>query len=283
VAPSSPATLVPGAIRAFAVDGASVFYTTVTAATGEGRVWRQPLSGGPPTMLSGLLYPYGLLAVDGASVYATATNAVHSFSKASGVDTVLASGQSYPWSIGVDGATAYFTALGDAHGAGSVDAAETGGPAGAFAMQPTPIGVAFDSGHVYWTSGRSTVSRAPLGGGAVEAFATGQQLTGGLAASSDTVVWTTRTAVVSAKTGAPTTLAAGEVYPRAVVVSGTDVYWTTPGTLGGAYKDGAVRRAPLAGGPATSVATGEARPSYVATAGQAVYWLTDQGLRWVAK
>ncbi len=104
----------------------------------------------------------------------------------------------------------------------------------------TPLGVAVDTLHVYFTVAGTTpdqagtcVMVAPIGGGS-----------------------------------AATTLVGQQMGPSSIVSDGTNLYWSTSG-------DGSIVRFPLAGGTPTTLVTAVNAPFDLTVDSKSVYW-TDQ-------
>jgi hypothetical protein len=145
--------------------------------------------------------------------------------------------------------------------------------------QSEPLLVALDINHVYWTNqgGAGAVMRTPKLGAAAEEIAVSDHPPGGIAVDLSAVYWSefgspgTVWRLDKADIGqnvAPTALATGQATSVALVEDGSDVYWTTPGT---------VRTTPKTGGPVTTLANGQGTPfGMVVELGQ-VYWSNALG------
>jgi hypothetical protein len=116
-----------------------------------------PLAGGSSVPLASQGNP-SLIAVDGTSVYWTATNdgTVMKVALGGGMPITLASGQTSPYGIAVDDTNVYWTNVGGdvRSSTGTVmKVALTGGsPVTLATGQAGPTGIAVDRTSVYWTN-----------------------------------------------------------------------------------------------------------------------------------
>ncbi len=143
---------------------------------------------------------------------------------------------------------------------------------------PSPIGIAIDADHVYWTDWLGGVSSVSKSGDAYSMLAGGtvfgaNDKGGGIAVDADFVYWASPSGGFVAKLpkggGAAVMLAADQVEPESVVLDDAHVYWTDSGEIG---KPGAVMTTPKAGGPLVMLASGSA-PGGLALDATHVYWV----------
>lgn len=159
------------------------------------------------------------------------------------VATSLSSDIDTAWEVTVDLTHAYFIT----HGGDVRRVALTGGPATTLASkQASPMAVALDDEHVYWSTWGPHMSgdykpygkvfRAPKAGGAAMELATGQTAPTSLAVDDTHVYWTNIGSgeVVRAKKtgGALLVLARGQSMPDAVAVDAREVFWVNSNTGG---------------------------------------------------
>jgi hypothetical protein len=154
--------------------------------------------------------------------------------------------------------------------------------------QDGAIGIAVDGTSVYWTTNGGTVSKVPIGGGAVVTLAAQGGSTFGIAIDSASVYWTALAPsgngpVVSANGtvmkvalagGDPVTLATGQNQVAFIAVDGTSVYWTNQDTT--APGSGTVMKIALDGGMPTTLASGQLGPQGIAVDRTSVYWANQE-------
>jgi hypothetical protein len=203
-------------------------------------------------------FPNSAIAVDGANVYWTTTDAVMMVSTQGGTPVALASGQSQPWALALDAQNVYWTNQGTADqnfadgSVVSVPIAAPGQTRTLASQQTDPQVIAVDAQNVYWADGQ-TLMKMPLGGGSATALASPQAPIEGLAVGATDVYFTAGTSPSSLmmapiEPGTPTTITWGAESLTAVRLSSTSVYWI--GHLGGIST---VHSAPLQGGAAINV------------------------------
>ena len=145
--------------------------------------------------------------------------------------------------------------------------------------QDSPLRIAVDDSHLYWTNqgGQGAVMRLDLQGGEEEQVAVSNHPPGGFALDDEAVYWSEyasqgsvwRLAKADIGTAVPPTeLASSQATSISAAVDSDYVYWVTPGT---------VRRVPKTGGSVENLANGQSTPfGLVVDLGQ-VYWTTVTG------
>jgi hypothetical protein len=173
------------------------------------------------------------------------------------------------------------------HGGDAFSVPIDGGAMVTLADSQGGTGVAVDANWVYWTSGiEPGVFKVPLAGGArTTLFNSGQPFL--LASDATRLYWTdlegpdAGTIQSISKTGtAPITIATGQNNPWGIAVDATSAYWTNNGTDVAMWKDGAVMKAPIAGGgtPTVLASGSEVRaPQGIAVDATHVYWTNSDG------
>lgn len=293
---------------AIAADGEDIYYVS------QGKLMKVPRGGGVSTVLAEFQWnPWGI-AVDSTSVYWTepegfrgmdgghvADGVVMRVSRLGGAPDKLISGITVHSVIGpqqniaLDETNIYWTDLGTFDGHDSADGSvnkisKAGGPAMTIASgEDAPYAIAADGTNVYWTAigsnspGLMTVSRdggtatvlAPVGGG--QSLAVG----GGYA------YWGASSALMRVPTvgGDPIPIASGVSW--AIATDSENVYWIS--SLGLTqiliplnpchFFDGAIKKAPLAGGTETVLASGISYSSFlisqIAVDATNVYWVDE--------
>lgn len=136
-----------------------------------------------------------------------------------------------------------------------------------------PVGIALDSSYVYFTSPTDgTVSKVPVGGGAVVPIATGQVAPTGVAVDGVNVYWaqngptgvTGGVSKAALPNGSPVPLVTG-VSAFYLVSNGTNVYFTRG-------QNGPVLEVSVNGGSTTPIWTGNKYPEGIAIDATNVYW-----------
>jgi len=137
------------------------------------------------------------------------------------------------------------------------------------AQQRTPVGLAIDSSHAYWTT-ETGLFAVPIGGGSVATLASGA---GGaldpnvLAIDSTNAYWGSGAGLQRTPLdGGSSMMLVASVYPEGVAVNGANVYWTG---------DNALKQVPLAGGTPITLAAMQPNPDGVTLDTQRVYWGTN--------
>lgn len=231
-------------MRGLALDDGHVYWVNNWY---RGTVQRVAKSGGATeTVLAESLRPLWVATTPGGFVWsAQNTDGMADLvgRMRAGVATSLSSDIDTAWEVTVDLTHAYFFT----HGGDVRRVALTGGPATTLATkQESPMAVALDDEHVYWStwgphkSGSykpyGKVFRAPKAGGAPMEIAGGQTAPTSLAVDDTHVFWTNIGSgeVLRAKKtgGAPLVLARGQSMPNAVAVDAREVYWVNWNTGG---------------------------------------------------
>jgi hypothetical protein len=113
-----------------------------------------------------------------------------------------------------------------------------------FSGQDSPVGIAVETGVLYWTSGLGTIKKASVAGGPITTRTTDTSISG-LAVDSTQVYWTTgedgEVKAYPLAGGRPSVLARDQNGPYDVAVDTTQIFWTNRG-------DGTLKVAPLTGG-----------------------------------
>jgi sugar lactone lactonase YvrE len=224
-----------------AVDSTSVYFATVTnpGRTDSGRVQKVPLAGGQATVLASGLYGPGSIAVDGTNVYVSDGDghAVFAVPLAGGSATMLAGNQDSPGPIAVANGFVYW--VNSDSGALMRVPVSGGSPQQLYnGMTSYAAGLAVDAMNAYLTDSQN-VLRVPVAGGAAVQFAMNQPLN-----------------------------------PFGVALDATNVYWVVSGSHGRTtYEEGAIMKAPIAGGAPTMIAMAGGLASNIVVDAQFVYWL----------
>jgi hypothetical protein len=203
-------------------------------------------------------FPSSAIAVDGANVYWTTTDAVMMVSTQGGTPVALASGQSTPWALALDAQNVYWTNRGTPDSSNtdgavmSVPIAAPGQTRTLASQQTDPQAIAVDAQNVYWADGQ-TLMKMPLVGGSATALASPQARINGIAVAAASVYFTAGTSpswlmMAPIEPGSPTTITWGPQTLTALRVSSTDVYWVAQ-----AGANSEVYSAPLQGGTSTQV------------------------------
>jgi hypothetical protein len=238
---------------ALALDAAFVYWIEQ-----DGSIMRLAKSGGVPSSL-GSGCNFVAIAVDAAHVYCGGTaQTILAFPLAGGVATVLAGAQPVA-DLAADGQRVYWTTYYGLRPAGNNDVSNVsgvgadGGAIVNFAtMQRVPSSLSVNDTSVYWLTlvdpaipTGTTVMRASLDGGAPVS--------------------------VAMSSGASASLRAPN---KAIALDGTSVYWSE-------FVDGvggALRKAPLNGGPITTLAEGQTTAGTIAVDATNVYWVASKSI-----
>jgi len=290
-----------------AIDGTNVYWTDYGGSGGgsstNGTVMKAPLAGGAATMLASNQGGPAGITVDPSNVYwvnYTSGTVMSVPINGGGQPTVIATNQIDAWGVAVVGSNVYWT-IKNGNDLGAVLTAPITGGAAPQTIATglnAPVNVALDSANVYWSyvSGATTIfDKAPLTGVPEGGFATTlyTETTGAanLVAAQSILYWTypgTCTAgeggsvcsgaVYGAPTAGgatPTVVASGLNAPNGFAVDGTNVYWASGATSGGA---GGIMKAPLSGsGPVVLLSNDIAGPTpqSLAVDGTNVYWASS--------
>ncbi|MDE3083132.1 MAG: DUF5050 domain-containing protein [Acidobacteriota bacterium] len=138
----------------------------------------------------------------------------------------------------------------------------------------SPISVAVDANHVYWTGG-STVMESNLDGtGVTTLYSSTADSLYGVAVNATYIYWADYSAgtIMRADLNGDnvTTLVTGEFDPSSVAIDASHIYWVNWLTSGGTIKE-----ADLNGGNATTLVTGQDLPFALAVDGSYVYWVNQ--------
>jgi hypothetical protein len=226
-----------------ALDDTRVYWTEHDP---EGSIMGVPIAGGSPSVIaSGLGSGDGLaIAVDATNVYWTtegpAVCTVERAPLAGGAITTIATEQALEaTSVAVDATNVYWADYTDDK---VKSAPVAGGPPVELASSPIgPFAITVDATFVYWTDGITVMKCALTGCG-----------------NDPTMVAT-----------APG-LQQGGIAIGGIAVDADNVYWTYQGP----GSNGAVMKAPLAGGAPTMIACGQDMPISLALDATSVYWAT---------
>lgn len=185
------------------------------------------------------------------------------------VPKTLAVGQNDPSDLAVDELDLYWTNTGANQ---VVRVAKVGGTATIVASsQPSPLGIALDDTHVYWTQNTTpgAVVRAPKSGGSPQVIASSQYYAFRLVLSGSTVYFigdTTSGFVRSVpKTGGTVTDLQSASSPKGLAYDGTKLFWS-------AWNE--IRKADASAlAPPTKLSTAESFPAALAADESDVFWL----------
>jgi len=288
VAPTAIATALQDP-RSIAVDALNVYWTMHGGSGAKGTVMRAPLDGGTPAIVAASQDLPDGIEIDAVNVYwANGGGAIMSAPIAGGVATAIATGQSPRGPIAIDATNIYWANFDSV-----MRAPLGGGVATPLATgQAFIAGLAVDATSAYWSTPGNTfdgapalVKKVPLAGGAPSTVASARAQISG----SDVVVdagglyWTVRGendksdgVVMALKSpGAPIEIACRQATPTgAIAVDATHVYWANWGghDANGSYTNGAIMKAPRAGGAATVLVTAQPAPSALRVDATSVYW-----------
>jgi hypothetical protein len=293
-------------------DGKSIFWTE-RALKQPGSVMSLPRTGGTPTTLvAGLADPL-YLAVDAQAVYWGSTGllagvetgafsgAVARVGKDGAGPKALVSSVADPQAIALDADRVYFHGLLDRAGSpdvqfGTIHAVpKAGGKVVAVVPEDggTPLGIAVDATHLYFTNAfPGGIMRAPKGGGEPTMIVGGQSSPWPLALDDRAIFWGNREPLAegvgpimtAAKdgTGVRAVVAADPRFSRqvpALALQGDAVYWVESGLQGGR-----VMKVKKDGTGLTVIAAGPPSANGIATDACFVYWsnLGTDGSIWGA-
>lgn len=238
----------------------------------------------PFAIVSGEQDPRGITTDDDSLFWTLDSGAAVKSSAKDGSEPLVLANVS-AWAVQVDKQDAFWTA----HTTGEVmkaakdgtDVDATGAPAPIVLAsgQQDPRGLALDQTHVYWTDvSGDAVRRVSKEGGTIEELATKQSSPRDVFVHGDYVYWTNSASGTVLedgsvhrvlKTGGTVEpVAAGLNAPWAIFVDDTHVYWTSY------TEQGAVMRAPKAGGDPLVLAQGFANPRDIDGFGDSIYWLS---------
>lgn len=212
--------------------------------------------------------------------------------------------------IALDERYAYLALRGDSgrHNGSIVKVPLAGGaPIELSRSDESPMGVAVDDGHVYFTNGGAEhsagmITRVDKDGTGKTLLASGLEWPNGIAVDDDAVYWTeggnsdgssvpddrigARVMRLDKAGGAPLPLATRQRNPESIAVDATHVYWTNSGGSAGAA-GGVMRVSKLGGAPQIVARADEALPSTYPSPGLAidvsnVYWTSTRSGRVMA-
>ncbi len=269
--------LAAGPARRLAVDGASVYWTSVPANdVTAGRVMRISIHGGTPTALAVGQRNALAIATDGTHVYWSVEFALLRAPVQGGTPQVIVPATD-AYYVALDAMNLYWTTI-SVSAAAVLQAPHAGGAVTTVAAgQGLPQQIAVDKTTVYWTVVGSApmygaVLSAPIGGGVdYTTLAQFQYEPYAIAADSQHLYWTTygdgNLSESPLDGGNATTLATKQPSPSAIALDETSMYWTT---------DGAVMKMPLGGGAVTVIASAQAQARCLALDATSVYWIAGK-------
>ena len=253
---------------------------------GETSVGKVPIDGGAPTQLvTGLDYLLGI-EVMGGEVYWTSNHSGHAGSGvwkvpvAGGSPTQLFTDQYGAFALGVDSTHVYFSSndtIPDANGAAISMLPVAGGPVLQLATGDlSPSYLTVDASHVYWTSNfYHTVSKVPIGGGAVVPIASAHNPRG-IVVDATNIYWVQEDWIMKAPIagGAPIQLAPIQGFGWHLAVDATHVYWID-------HSWRILSKVPIGGGNPTVIAKVRSSAFGIAVDDTSVYWSTYGNEDWM--
>jgi hypothetical protein len=220
-----------------AIDSTTVYWTD--DGVDGGAVLSIPKGGGTITTLAGGVSTPGAITVQGATVYwgtsgqgtaacdAGCGPAVDGVGTKGGAVTTIYAGPttSFPDGLVVHGASVYISTS-DGR---IVEVPEDGGASRLLSFQSTADqSITADDTNVYWTNTAGDVMKMPLDGGTATPLALSQQ-TSSIAVDATGVYWANGTdgTIMTAPLdgGALVTIVTGQMYPEAIAIGPTSVYW----------------------------------------------------------
>jgi sugar lactone lactonase YvrE len=147
-----------------------------------------------------------------------------------------------------------------------------------YTAQKTTPPPATATAHLYWANVDGTIVEANLDGTGAKTVANGQSAPNGVAVSGSHLYWAspgTGTIVEANLDGTGAkTIAEGQSYPYGVAVGGGHLYWANNYGFG-PRATGAIVEANLDGTGAKTIASGQGGPNGVAISGSHLYWAND--------
>ena len=136
----------------------------------------------------------------------------------------------------------------------------------------SPLGMAVDGSHVYWTNA-TAIEESNLDGSNVTTLISGLSSVYGLAVDANYIYWTELNAGTIMRADLDgsnvTTLVSGEFDPSSVAVNGSHIFWTNWLTIG------TIKEADLNGANVTTLVTGQGFPFAIAADNSYVYWVNQ--------
>ena len=268
-------------ILGLAVQGGQLYYSSFD---GNMELFRVDLDGGTPTLLGSIPMTEGVsyfgnnVAANATHVYWTTDNTNFADGELAeigldgGSQQALATQQpGGPVSPILDATNLYWADQGTTDGGSIWKLPLAGGPAVRLASATSPYFLTLDATSVYWNTLSSGVQRVGLDGGPVSTVVGVNNAQAGVAVDSSFVYFGYASSVeaLSLATGAVDILAINQIYPQALVLDGTTLYWTNSGT---GLQDGSIMKLPLGCLVPIQLAGNLAAPSPVVVDATGVYW-----------